>query len=163
TRPEGALHWDDRQSGRVRGDAFYESIHNWPLFYVFGGGDHVLPHASRVWDGITRQLTAYGFLSREYDRALDWFHQGEGNLFFYAFRLAEPQRPENRERAQRFAGFYTGEDPEAPNYDPERLLIRSPRTGSDGPRWKIVEGDGRYGWSASMVLYGLPRHDVPGI
>ncbi|MEJ7604965.1 MAG: hypothetical protein WKF37_01545 [Bryobacteraceae bacterium] len=34
---------------------------------------------------------------------------------------------------KRFAGMYTGEDPEAPNYDPENRVIRSIWTGSKGP------------------------------
>lgn len=163
TRPDGALLWDDRQSARLRSDAFYESIHNWPLFSVLGGGNHVLPLAIRVWEGITRQLTTYGYLAREYDRGLDWFHQGEGNLFFYYLCLAAPGRPENRDRARRFAGFYTGEDPEASNYDPVRRLIRAPRTGSAGPRWGMFDGEPRYNWSKGMEPYGLPYDDVPGI
>ena len=163
TRPDGALIWDDRQAERVRSDAFYESIHNWPLFYALGGGDQVLPLATRVWEGITRQLTAYGQLAREYERGMDWFHQGEGNLFFYYLCLADPGRSANRDRAARFAGFYTGQDREVANYDPDRRMIRAPRTGSAGPRWQIVEGDERYDWSAGMEPYGLPRYDVPGV
>jgi hypothetical protein len=162
-RPDGTLAWDDRHAGRVRSDAFYESIHNWPLFYALGGGDHVLPLATRVWDGITRQLSSYGILSREYDRGLDWFHQAEGNLFFYYLCLADPGRAENRERALRFAGFFTGADPDAPNYDPDMRLIRSPRTGSLGPRVGLGDGGPSYGWSPGMVPYGLPYTDVPGI
>lgn len=163
TRPDGTLLWDDQQSGRLRTDALYESIHNWPLFYALGGGDHVLPRATHVWEGITRQLTDYGYLAREYDRGMDWFHQGEGNLFFYYLCLADPGRAENLERARRFAGFYTGDDPEAPNYDPVQRVIRAPRTGSLGPRWGIFDGEPSNGWSKGMEPYGLPRYDVAGI
>ena len=38
-----------------------------------------------------------------------------------------------RQRARRFAGFYMGEDPEAPNYDPAHKIIRSMENGSRGP------------------------------
>ena len=37
-----------------------------------------------------------------------------------ACRCRCPTLPAYRERARRFAGFYMGEDPEAPNYDPEQ-------------------------------------------
>ena len=41
--------------------------------------------------------------------------------------------PTYQERARRFAGFYMGEDPEAPNYDPAHKIIRSMENGSRGP------------------------------
>jgi hypothetical protein len=41
--------------------------------------------------------------------------------------------PKYQERARRFAGFYMGDDPEAPNYDPVRKIIRSMQNGSRGP------------------------------
>ena len=44
-----------------------------------------------------------------------------------------PDLPAYRDRARRFAGFYMGEDPDAPNYDPEKKLIRSMINGSRGP------------------------------
>ncbi|MCZ8510928.1 hypothetical protein O9H85_00440 [Paenibacillus filicis] len=47
----------------------------------------------------------------------------------------------DRQRAVRFANMYTGDDPEAPNYDKERKLIRSPLTGSRGPRFQVSEED----------------------
>jgi hypothetical protein len=34
---------------------------------------------------------------------------------------------------KRFAGLYMNEDPEAPNYDPEKKIIRSIWNGSKGP------------------------------
>ena len=40
---------------------------------------------------------------------------------------------ESSPRARRFAGFYMGEDPEAPNYDPTHKIIRSMQNGSRGP------------------------------
>ena len=50
-----------------------------------------------------------------------------------AWRCRRPIYPAYRERARRFAGLYMGEDPEAPNYDPKRKLIRSMINGSKGP------------------------------
>jgi len=38
--------------------------------------------------------------------------------------LCEPTDERFRQRMRRFAGFYTNEDPEAPNYDPKHKIIR---------------------------------------
>ena len=49
TRPEdGWLIWRDKLVGRDGADDFYESFYNWPLFYLLGGGDHMLPLAHRL-------------------------------------------------------------------------------------------------------------------
>ena len=86
---------------------------------------------------MTRQLTSYGVLTREYELGYDQFHQSESYIYFYALCLADPGNALLRERAQRFAGFYLGSDPEAPNYDRERRLIRAPHNGAGGPRWGL--------------------------
>jgi hypothetical protein len=44
-------------------------------------------------------------------------HHGEGNLLLYHLALADPTSYQERWRAIRFAAFYIGEDPEAPNWD----------------------------------------------
>ena len=46
-----------------------------------------------------------------------------------------PNWEPDRARALRFAGFYTGDDPAAANWDAEKRMIRSPITGSRGPRF----------------------------
>jgi hypothetical protein len=167
THPDGTLIWKDTLPGRDGADDFYESSYNWPLLYLLGGGDHLLPLAIRQWEAITRQVTALkplGQIHKEYERGYDWFHQGESNLYFYFLCLADPQRAVHSERARRFAGFYLNEDPEAPNYDPDRKLIRAPHNGSAGPRYGFSDSpEPRYGWSAGMRRYGLPFSDVPGI
>lgn len=165
--PDGTLIWGDTLHGRDGADDFYESTYNWPLLYVLGGGDHLLPLAMRQWEAITRQVASFtplGQIYKEYERGYDWFHQGESNLYFYFLCLADPERPVLHERARRFAGFYLNEDPEAPNYDAERRLIRAPHNGSAGPRYGFSDSaEPRYGWSAGIARYGLPFSDVPGI
>ncbi|HEY3081105.1 MAG TPA: hypothetical protein VGM69_14530, partial [Chloroflexota bacterium] len=167
THPDGTLIWRDTLHGRDGADDFYESSYNWPLLYLLGGGDHLLPLAVRQWEAITGQVASLkplGQIHKEYERGYDWFHQGEGNLYFYFLCLADPQRPAHRQRARRFAGFYLNEDPEAPNYDADRKLIRAPHNGSAGPRYGFSDSaESRHGWSASMARYGLPFADVPGI
>src|SRR5262249_7291939 len=60
-------------------------------------------------------------------------HHGEGLQLFNRMALSVPGLPVYRARAQRFARFYIGEDPGAPNDDPEHKLIRSMLNGSKGP------------------------------
>jgi hypothetical protein len=70
---------------------------------------------------------------KEFSAQSDWMHHGEGLQLFNRMALSAPALPSYRERVRRFAGFYMGEDPAAPNYDPKRKLIRSMINGSIGP------------------------------
>ena len=165
TRADGTLIWADRWSdSRDGADDFYESSYNWPLFYLLGGGDHLLAQGQRQWDAITAQLTELGPVLDEYERGYDQFHQSESYIYFYFLCLADPANERNRERAVRFAGLYLNENPDAPNYDPERKLIRAPHNGSGGPRWGYTDSpEPSYGWSATMRTYGLPFTDIEGV
>ena len=102
-------------------DDAYESFFNWPVFYLLGGGDHILELSHRTYDGITGQFARYDcghghpMVVKEYEQGYDWMHQGEGNLFFYSLCLADPQHEKSRKRARRYAGFYLNEDPDAIN------------------------------------------------
>jgi hypothetical protein len=165
--PDGSLIWADRWSGSRDGmDDFYEAFHNFAQFYSLGGGDHLLRLADTHWDGITRQLTKFGRIYKEYEKGYDQFHQSESYIYFYHLCLADPANPKLRDRARRFARFYLNEDPEAQNYDPVHRIIRAPHNGSGGPAWGFTEDDSQlsYRWSrGSMSKYGLPLTDVPGI
>ena len=60
-RPDGSVLWpptDDFSSIDGLDDA-YESFHNWPLFYLMGGGDHIPRVFSPHLEGITRQFSRY--------------------------------------------------------------------------------------------------------
>jgi len=48
----------------------------------------------------------------------EWHHKGEGNICLYDFGLCDPTITEQVRRTRQFAGYYIGEDPAAPNYDP---------------------------------------------
>src|SRR5262249_2674392 len=63
----------------------------------------------------------------------DWMHHGEGLRTFNLMGLSVPTLPIYQERARRWAGLYMGEDPDAPNYDPQLRIIRSMQNGSKGP------------------------------
>ena len=120
TAPDGTLHWGGTaaQHGRDDVDDFYEASYNWPLLYLLGGDTRLLEFGMQQWEAVTRQLTTLGLLHREYERGADWFHQGESMLAFYYLCLADPQHPRLHDLARRFADFYIGTDPDAPNYDP---------------------------------------------
>lgn len=167
TREDGALIWReagaDNWQTRDGADDFYESFYNWPLLYLLGGGDHLLALAERQWDAVTGQLARLGLAHKEYERGYDQFHQSEGYIYFYFLCLADPANLRLVERARRFAGFYLNEDPDAPNYDAERHIIRAPHNGSGGPRWGYFDDEPVYPWTPGMAPYGLPYADVPGI
>ena len=142
-------------------DDSYETFHNWPMFYTLGGDDRFLPLAKRQWETITQHFTSNGTVQNEFHSCDDWFHQGEGFQLFYALCLADPYDPKFMDRAQRFAGLYLNEYPGIKNYDEERKLVLSTRTGSTGPLPWIPDEPWEHVWT--MDHYGLPFYDVPGI
>ncbi|MBW3625251.1 MAG: hypothetical protein KY468_17785 [Armatimonadetes bacterium] len=162
TREDGTLVWRDAWPGMDGSDDGYESFFNFPLFYALGGAEEI-HHLSRYeWDAVTRQFTAYGQVHNEFDAYYDWMHHGESNLYLYYFGLADPTVEKDRDRALRFAGLYMDEDPDAPNYDPERRLIRSPITGSKGPRFENTAED----WCTHRAVldnYPPPFDDLPDV
>jgi hypothetical protein len=170
-RPDGTILWPTiEEFSSIDGlDDAYESFHNWPLFYLLGGDSSFLDHSHRQWEAITRQFARYDsghghpMVVKEYEQGYDWMHQGEGYVFFYLLCLADPANQRNVERACRYAGFFTGRDPEAPNYDRDKRLIRSPHNGSMGPAWHNFEKFyTRYAYS-SWKPWPLPYLDIPGI
>ena len=160
TRADGTLIWRDWWPGMDGSDDGYESFHALPLLYLLGGDDDLLAIAHTEWEAITWQFTEYGQVHREFDAYYDWMHHGEANLYFYFLRLADPHHYRDRQRTLRFAAFYTGDDDTAPNYDRELRMMRSPLTGSRGPRLVVSAED----WSTHRdVLRHFPPifEDVP--
>lgn len=162
TRPDGTFIWRQEWPGIDGSDDGYESYHNWPLFYALGGNADLHERSRVLWDAVTRQFTAYGQVWREYDAAYDWMHHGESNLYLYYFGLADPHRAIDRARALRFAAMYNGDDPDAPNWDAERRMMRSPINGSRGPHF-LCEWDD---WSTHRPIlkdYPPPFDDIEGV
>lgn len=166
TRPDGTLYWPnhpDFQSFDGLDDA-YESFHNWPLFYMLGGNAQFLVDSHNEFEAITKDMTRYGsghdypMVFKEYQPGYDWFHQSEGNYLFYMLCMADPSNAKNIDRAQRFAGFFMNEDPDAQNYDPEHKIIKCVMNGSKGPAFWILERESFYPPNG----YNLPFIDVPG-
>lgn len=141
TREDGSLIWRSEWPGMDGSDDPYEAFMYLALFYSIGGSDEVYQLARRIWDAITWQWTQYGQIEREFDGYYDWMHHGEANLFHYFFGLTKPSSLVDRQRAVRFTKMYNGEDPLAPNYDPELGIIRAPQSGSRGPRLVVTAED----------------------
>lgn len=162
TRPDGTLVWRREWPGMDGSDDGYESFHTFPLLHLLGGDPALLDLARRGWEGVTWQFTQYGQVEREFDAYYDWMHHGESSLLLYYLGLADPSRLQDRQRAVRFAAMYTGEDPLAPNYDPRLRLMRSPITGSRGPRLQMTAED----WCTHRPVldaYPSPFEDIPGV
>ncbi len=170
--PDGMIKWPvtDHHVGIDALDDAYESFHNFPLFYILGGHSKFKEWSQRQYDAITLQFskydtgTGYKMVEKEYEQGYDWFHQGEGYLFFYYMGLMDPSNDRNRERAMRYAGLYMNEDPKADNYDAELNLIRSPHNGSMGAAFRNFERpEATWDYQEWMKYYGLMFHDLDGV
>lgn len=124
-------------------DDAIETFFNWTLLHAMGGSDSVLALYKKALEGHYKQygelrtsltkLASDGAYYKEFITQSDWFHTGEGMRAFMFLGLSDPNNAVFRERMKRFARMYMGEDPEAPNYDPQNKVIRSLWTGSKGP------------------------------
>lgn len=124
-------------------DDAIETFYNWTLLHALGGSDDVLRLYKKAQEGHWRQygelrtkltpLASNGAYYKEFITQSDWFHTGEGMRAFFLLGLSEPGNAQYVERMKRFSGLYMNEDPEAPNYDPERKIIKSIWNGSKGP------------------------------
>ncbi|MEE2659259.1 MAG: hypothetical protein VX733_12190 [Candidatus Latescibacterota bacterium] len=161
TRPGGTLVWQEEYPGDgVWADDLYEAFFNWPFHYALGGSDYIGAKSFVEWDAITRQLANdYGRVHREFVNDDDWFHNAENYVYFYALGLVDPTVRDNRDRACRFAGFYTGDDPEARCYDARHRIIRSPFSGSKGPLFHARWADVSYNLAYEHTTLG-PEHEL---
>ena len=148
----GAWYWSDDL------DDYYERSYNWCLLYNMGGEESRVDLALKHWNATSRlfddrdrnranNLDYYHgahpmklkhnihneYFSIVHPGDAEWHHMGEGNMGFYDLAVGDPTISENVRRARRFADMFLGEDPEAPIYDPEHKIIRSPMHGSLGP------------------------------
>jgi hypothetical protein len=186
TRSGGTLIW--KTEGLASLDDLPESFYNFPLLYALGGDARLKRLSFEAWSATVRQLT-YDFpvYHNEFPKYGDWFHIGEGIIYFYFLPLADPTDYETLARTRRFAGLYLNEDPAAQNYDFKNKLIRGGENGSLGPvldykdkgcpcllpPWygskppepyvKSLTEAPPYLWTKEMAGYGLPLEDVPGI
>jgi hypothetical protein len=162
TREDGTLIWRDQWPGMDGSDDPYEGFMYLSLLYAIGGNEEVKKLSVAMWEALTWQWTQYGQIHNEFDGYYDWMHHGEGYLYVYFMGLSDPYSLKNRQRAVKFAHMYTGDDPDAPNYDKEKKLIRSAITGSRGPRFVMTEED----WVTHRDVlddYLAPYEDIEGV
>ena len=124
-------------------DDAFENFNRWPELHALGGDDEILRTYLTAWEGMTRQYSEAkttdvpagrdGMYVNDFSAQSDWMHHGEGLQLFNRMALSVPDHPAYRDRVRRFAAMYMGDDPRAPNYDPQRKLIRSMINGSRGP------------------------------
>jgi hypothetical protein len=124
-------------------DDAFENFNRWPELHALGADDRILRTYLQALEGMTRQYSEArttdvpagrsGMYVRDFSAQSDWMHHGEGLQLFNRMALSAPGDAAYRERVRRFAAMYMGDDPEAPNYDRDRKLIRSVINGSRGP------------------------------
>lgn len=143
-------------------DDITETYRDLPMLYALGAPPEIFALHNKIWDGHIDQYTEAkeplveaakeGMMYREFCPQLDWEHTGEAMVPWFWHGLCDPHDPKYLIRARRYAGFYMNEDPEAPNYDPEKKLIRSLFNGSRGPLMSVAK---EYEWGGNP----RPRHD----
>ncbi len=133
----------ERWGGDDGPDDAIENCNDWPLLHALGASDTVLDMYKKAWEGHLRQYTLAktvevpfardGMYYKEFPVMFDWLHNGEGLTVFNLQGLSDPLDARFQQRVRRYAGFYMGEDPGAPNYDPQHKIIKSLFNGSRGP------------------------------
>jgi hypothetical protein len=139
----GYLKCVPRWGGNDGPDDAAENLLNWPMLHALGADDIILDLYRHGWEGHLSQYTEAktvevplaldGMYYKEFPTMFDWFHHGEGLNAFILQGLSDPHDRALIQRARRFAGFYMGHDPQADNYDPQHLIIKSLFNGSRGP------------------------------
>lgn len=124
-------------------DDAFENTTGWPELHALGASDEIAQLYVKTWEGMIRQYSDAkttdvpagrdGMYYKEFSAQADWMHHGEGLRTFNVMGLSMPTLPAYQTRVRRFAGLYMGEDPSAPNYDPQLKIIRSMQNGSKGP------------------------------
>lgn len=160
---DGSVRYKERYEGGMNSsDDLYEAFKGFSLHTALGGSEELNRLHREAWEGITKQFTRYGQIYREFDSNWDWMHHGEGYVDFYTLGFVDPNDAFFRDRSIRFSAMFIGEDPEAPNYDPELKQMRASMTGSRGPKMEWTKRD----WiptNANLVCRHLPFNDIPGI
>lgn len=125
-------------------DDAFENFNHWPELHALGASDEIVQMYLKAHEGMLKQYSEAkttkavpagvdGMYFKEFSALSDWQHHGEGLQLFNRMALSVPTDPKYLERVRRFSGFYMGEDPDAPNYDPKHNIIRSMMNGSKGP------------------------------
>ncbi|MBI2964574.1 MAG: hypothetical protein HYY34_00020, partial [Chloroflexi bacterium] len=150
-----------RWGGNDGPDDAGENMLNWTMLYALGAPQEVLDLFKHAWEGHLRQYTEAktvevplardGMYYKEFPVMFDWFHHGEWLSPYALLGLADPGDPRFEHRTRKYAGFYMGEEPQAPNYDPSHRIIRSMFNGSRGPLMRKATG---LDWAGDPIEMG---------
>lgn len=164
----GYLRCVERWGGDDGPDDAIENCTDWPVLHALGASDVVLRLYKQAWEGHLRQFTQArtthvpfardGMYYKEFPVTMDWLHNAEGLTVFHLQGLSDPNDALLRQRTTRYAGFYLNEDPQAPNYDAQRKLIRSLFNGSRGPLLRKATAVDWAGDPIEVEGRFLPRH-----
>lgn len=164
----GYLKCCERWGGDDGPDDAIENLKDWLILHSTGGDDKLLAMYKKAWEGHLRQYTEArttevpfargGMYYKEFPCMFDWMHNGEGLCVFNHQGLSDPDDRSFQRRVRRYAGFYMNEDPGAPNYDPQKKLIRSMFNGSRGPLLRKATGLDWAGDPIEIENRFQPRH-----
>ena len=124
-------------------DDAFENTTGWPELHALGAGDEILQLHLRAWEGMIRQFTEarttdvpigrQGMMLQGFPGAVGLDAPRRSPPTFNVLALSAPALPAYQKRARTYAAFVHGEDPGAPNYDPQHTIIKSLINGSRGP------------------------------
>jgi hypothetical protein len=147
---KGFLLCVERWGGDDGPDDAIENCLHWPILHALGADSKVLSMYKKAWEGHVRQYTLAktkdvpmardGMYYREFPVSFDWLHNAEGLVVFCLQGLSDPEDAALARRTKRYAGFYMNEDPQAQNFDPKHLIMRSMFNGSRGPTMRKATG-----------------------
>ncbi|MEX2300251.1 MAG: hypothetical protein WD733_04905 [Bryobacterales bacterium] len=167
---QGFLRCVERWGGNDGADDAMENFSSWTLLYALGADESVLDLYKKAWEGHLRQYTQArvpgiemaenGMYHREFVTSFDWEHTGEALAAFHLYALCRPNDHEYRKRVQRFAGFYTGEDPAVDNYDRQHKIIKSLHNGSRGAKLTPATEQDWGGWPVEGRPERLTRYST---
>ena len=125
-------------------DDAFENFNHWPELHALGASDEIVQMYLKGHEGMIKQYTeakttkrcppaSTGCTSRSSARSRTGSITAKGCSSSTAWR--SPCRPIRNisSACGGLPGFYMGEDPDAPNYDPKHNIIRSMMNGSKGP------------------------------
>jgi len=132
--PNGRQNVEFLHGGGVQApDDAFECVYKLPMVYMLGAEQDTLRVWWKMWRGSIPQFTELGMFKNEFIQYLDWHHNGEHYEGFWLASLCMPEDKEYRRQALKFTTFYDGTNPEVPNYDPDKKIIRSVLNGGAGP------------------------------
>ena len=137
--------------GHLAPDDVFEFGGKGPLLYALGADQFVLDQWWRIYQASLRQCGPEGnkIFANDMCKYLDWHHNAEHYQSFWTAALCMPENSRYRSLLLKYASFYDGSNPQVPNYDPQRKVIRSMLSGGAGPIRQAKRAD----WDAKEAAF----------